>query len=97
MSALILELGAAHVMVPLRTLSRTDAAFRFACGDIKPLSRRVDKPHIWFYGGYWRISLWNGRHADLKLWDQAHAHVKVANVMPPDQRATYFHKAKVTP
>lgn len=83
---------------PLRELNpRNDAAFRFACGDIKPLSRRADKPHIWYYGGYWRVSLWNQRREDLKLYDRAHHIVARINALPLKDRASGFKKENYQP
>ncbi len=66
---------------PLRELNpNTDAAFRFACGDIKLLTRRIDKPHIWFHDGYWRVSLMAGRtSAGRPKWEIAYQLVMVLN------------------
>ncbi len=75
--------------VPLRDLDpKTDANFRFACASTNHLSRRMDKPHIWYYAGYWRVNLWNHKRDDLKMWDEAHGLTASLNALPLVDRVT---------
>lgn len=40
------------------------------------------KPHIFFYGGYWRVSLYPYKGAPLWRWQKAHGLVAKLNRQP---------------
>lgn len=58
--------------------SKKVSDFRYRAELPHPLSLRSDKPHLWFFEGYWRVSLWNRRTPDLDLWHKANAAARTA-------------------
>lgn len=58
------------------------AAFRYEAAVEKPMSLRDDMPHIFFYDGYWRVSLCN-RIKDRDAWYAAHGHARKLNGLRP--------------
>lgn len=68
-----------HTDTGLVLNDRQHAAFRHRAQLPHPLSLRNDKPHVWFFEGYWRVSLWNRRHRDLAGWEAVHKAVNKAN------------------
>lgn len=68
--------------VTLRALPFDDksiADFRHAAAIEKPMSLRSDKPHIFFWNGWYRVSLWNRRGGDNGVWQAAHDHARKLN------------------
>jgi hypothetical protein len=52
------------------------AGFRFQASVEKPMSLRSDKPHIFFWNGWYRVSLWNRKPGDNATWEAAHRHAR---------------------
>lgn len=45
----------------------------------------VGKPHIYFSGGYWRVSPWDRNKATLQLWVAANKHACKLNAADPEE------------
>ena len=42
-------------------------------------TQRRDKPHLFFYDGFWRVTLWDRDRSTLPLWVVANNHAERLN------------------